>query len=81
MAEFFKTSTIWVVNFRYGGRQRRWLKAFGANDGVRREVAATWRELCSKRVQLVEVRKVTKEESLQYLRGEEPNNFNCRTGR
>ena len=81
MAEFFKTSTIWVVDFRYDGRPRRWLKAFRANDDVRREVANILRDLYGKRVQLVEVRKATEEESLQFLRGEEPKNVYCPTGR
>ena len=81
MAEFFKTSTIWVVDFRYDGRPRRWLKAFSANDDVRREVATTLRDLYGKRVQLMEVRMATEEESLQFLRGEEPKNVYCPTGR
>ena len=81
MAEFFKTSTIWVVDFRYDGRPRRWLKVFGANIDVRREMATTLYDLYGKRMQLVEVRKATDEESLQYLRGEEPKNVYCPTGR
>ena len=81
MTEFFKTSTIWVVDFRYDGRPRRWLKAFGANVDVQREVATTLRDLYGKRVQLVEVRRATEEESLQFLRGEEPKNVYCPTGR
>lgn len=81
MAEFFKTSTIWVIDFRYDGKARRWFKAFGANDDVPREMATTLRDLYGKRMQLVEVRKATEEESLQYLRGEEPKNLYCPTGR
>ena len=81
MADFFKTSTIWVVDFRYDGRPRRWLKAFGANDDVQREMATSLHDLYGTRVQLVEVRRATEEESLQYLRGEEPKNVYCPTGR
>ena len=80
MAEFFKTSTIWVVDFRYDGRARRWFKAFSANDDVLREMANALHDLYGKRAQLVEVRKATEEESLQYLRGEEPKNAYCPTG-
>ena len=81
MGEFFKTSTLWVVDFRYDGRPRRWFKASGANDDVPRKMATTLRDLYGKRMQLVEVRKATEEESLQYLRGEEPKKVYCPTGR
>ncbi len=81
MADFFKTSTIWVVDFRYDGRPRRWLKAFRANHDVPREMAASLRELYGAHVQLVDVRKATDEENRQYLRGEEPKNVYCPTGR
>ena len=74
MAELFKTSTIWLVDFRYDGRARRRLKAFGANVDGRREVAITLHDLYGKHLQMVEARKATEEEVLQYLRGEEPKN-------
>ena len=80
MAEFFKTSTIWVVDFRYEGRARRWFAAFGPHDDVRRSMTTTLGELYGKRAQLVEVRKATDEEELQYLRGEEPKNVYCPSG-
>ena len=69
-----------MVDFRYDGRARRWFKAFSANDDVLREMANALRDLYGKRAQLVEVRKATEEESLQYLRGEEPKNVYCPTG-
>jgi queuine/archaeosine tRNA-ribosyltransferase len=81
MTEFFRTSTIWVVDFHYEGKARRWLKAFSANDDVRREMESSLHNLYGKHAQLVEVRKATEEESLQYLRGEEPKNTYCPTGR
>ena len=81
MAEFFKSSTIWVVDFRYDGMKRRWFKAFSGNDDVRREMATRLNDLYGTHVQLVEVRKATEEESQQYLRGEEPKNAFCPTGR
>ena len=77
MAEFFKTSTIWVVDFRYRGKLRRWFKAFGPNDDVRSLITTTLHELHGRRAQLVEVRKASDEEELQYLRGEEPKNAYC----
>ena len=77
MAEFFKTSTIWVVDYRYRGKLRRWFKAFGPSDDVRSLITATLHELHGQRAQLVEVRKASDEEELQYLRGEEPKNAYC----
>jgi transposase len=81
MAEFFKTSTIWVIDFRYDGRARRWFKAFGPNAHVQEQMAAELLQLYGNRSQLVEVRKATEEEESQYLRGEEPKNLLCPTGR
>jgi hypothetical protein len=81
MADFFKTSTVWVVDFRYDGRPRRWFKAFSASADVRQETATSLHDLYGTRARLVEVRKATEEESLQYLRGEEPKNTYCPTGR
>ena len=80
MAEFFKTSTTWVVDFRYEGRARRWFAAFGPDDDVRRSMTATLADLYGNRAQLVDVREATDEEELQYLRGEEPKNVYCPTG-
>lgn len=81
MAEFFKTSTFWVIDFRYEGRPRRWFRAFSPNEDVPRRMADLLREIYGSRAQLVEVRKATDEEELQYLRGEEPRSVFCPTGR
>jgi hypothetical protein len=81
MSEFFKTSAIWVVDFRYDGHPRRWFKAFAPQDNPQEKIAAILSDLYGKRAQLVEARKATEEEELQYLRGEEPKNSYCPTGR
>ena len=81
MAEFFKTSTIWVVDFRYEGRPRRWFKSFGPADDVHEQMTILLHDLFGKRAQLVEARKATADEELQYLRGDEPKNVLCPTGR
>ncbi|HEY8708359.1 MAG TPA: hypothetical protein VIM34_10205 [Burkholderiaceae bacterium] len=80
MAEFFKTSTIWVIDFRYEGRARRWFRAFDQKDDVPQLMRDLLRDLYGERAQLVEARKATEEEELQYLRGEEPRNVYCPTG-
>ena len=81
MSEFFKTSTTWVVDFRYEGRARRWFKAFGPGDDVSKEMTHLLQALYGERAQLSEVRKATEDEETQYLRGEEPKNILCPTGR
>lgn len=81
MAEFFKTSTIWVVDFLYDGRARRWTRAFGPNDDVHRLMTGQLHDLYGQRARLVDLRKATEEEELQYLHGEEPGNPICPTGR
>jgi hypothetical protein len=81
VAEFFKTSAIWVVDFRYDGRARRWFKAFGPNDDARQKVAANLRDLYGDHAQLVDVRMATDAEETAHLRGEEPKNAMCPTGR
>lgn len=81
MSEFFKTSTTWVVDFRYEGRPRRWFKAFGPGADVNREMTRLLQALYGERAQLVEVRTATDDEETQYLRGEEPKNVLCPTGR
>lgn len=81
MAEFFKTSTIWIVDFLYDGRARRWFKAFGPNDDVRQLVTSNLHDLYGKRARLVDLRHATTEEELQYLHGDEPRNVICPTGR
>lgn len=81
MSEFFRTSIIWVVDFHYDGRPRRWFKALGPQDAPLQKMTATLQDLYGKRAKLVEVRRATEEEELQYLRGEEPKNSYCPTGR
>ena len=81
MSEFFKTSTTWVVDFRYEGRPRRWFKAFGPGDDVNKEMTSLLHALYGKRAKLVDVRRATQDEETQYLRGAEPKRVLCPTGR
>ena len=81
MSEFFKTSTTWVVDFRYDGRPRRWIKAFGPDADVNNEMTSLLQALYGARAKLVEVRRATEDEETQYLRGTEPKNVMCPTGR
>jgi hypothetical protein len=80
-SEFFRTSTTWVVDFRYDGRARRWFVAFGPKVDVEVEMAERLQVLYGDRARLVEVRRATDDEETSYLRGTEPKNVMCPTGR
>ena len=77
MAEFFRTSATWVVDFHYDGKARRWFKIFRPGVDVREAVEAELRALYEDRARLAGVRPATSEEELSYLRGEEPRNAYC----
>jgi len=79
--EVFRSSTIWVVDFRYQGRARRWFRAFGSRDDVAALMTKELHALYGSRARLIEVRPATEEEEGEYLRGEEPKNVYCPTGR
>ena len=81
MSEFFKTSTIWVVDFRYEGRPRRWFKSFRPDADVHRQMTILLRDMYGERAHLIAVRQATMDEEAQYLSGEEPKNVLCPTGR
>ncbi|MDP1900650.1 MAG: hypothetical protein Q8K96_09385 [Rubrivivax sp.] len=81
MAEFFRASTVWVIDFRYEGRPRRWFKVFDAQADAQAQASSLLHDLYEGRAQLVAVRQATDVEELQYLRGEEPKNLLCPTGR
>jgi hypothetical protein len=81
MAQFFKTSTYWVIDYRYEGRPRRWFKAFGPGVDVAAVVGATLNDWYGSKAQLVAVRPATDDEELAYLRGDEPKNSYCPTDR
>jgi hypothetical protein len=81
MSEFYKNSTLWVVDYRYQGRPRRSFRSFGPEVEVADLMRAELRELFGNKARLVGVRQATVEEEGQYLRGEEPKNVFCPTGR
>lgn len=80
-SEFFKTSTTWVVDFHYDGHPRRWFKAFSADEDVKFQMTRLLQDLYGGQARLVEVRRATEEEETDYLRGTEPKNVVCPTGR
>lgn len=81
MIELFKASTVWVVDFRYDGRPRRWIKAYRAGADARQLALAELADLYAAHAELVAVRPATDEEETRYLHGDEPRNALCPTGR
>ena len=81
MATFFRSSLLWVLDFTYEGRPRRWLKALPeAQDGPS-VLTAQLLDLYGDRAQVVAIRPATADEETQYIHGTEPRNVFCPTGR
>ncbi|WP_341892226.1 hypothetical protein [Variovorax sp. YR752] len=81
MIQLFRTSAVWVVDYRHEGRPRRWFKAYPSQADARELAQAELADLFGRQAQLVSVRPATDEEERQYLHGEEPRNALCPTGR
>lgn len=81
MAPFYKTSTVWVLDFTYDGRARRWVKAVPDGTDPRAGFEAQIRDWYGKRARVVDVRPATADEETQYIRGSLPKNLICPTGR
>jgi hypothetical protein len=81
MIQLYRRSTVWVVDYRYEGRPRRWFKAYPEGSDARRLAEAELADLYARQAQVVDVRAATEEEERQYLHGEEPRNACCPTGR
>ncbi len=81
MAQFFRSSTVWVVDYVYDGRPRRWFKALPRQADARAEMAAHLADLYGGHARLLAVREATPEEETQYIRGDLPKNVFCPTGR
>lgn len=77
---FYRSSKVWVVDFLYEGRPRRWFKILGAEVDAAELMQRTLQDWYGDRARLVAVREATEEEERQYLRGEEPRNAYCPTG-
>jgi hypothetical protein len=81
MAQFFRTSQVWVVDFTYDGHPRRWLKALPQSTDAQAWLEAQLRDLYGRRARVVAVRLATPDEEMQYIRGDLPRNVMCPTGR
>lgn len=77
---FYRQSKVWVVDYLYEGRPRRWFKVLSAELDPAELMQRTLQDWYGDRARLVAVREATDEEERQYLRGEEPRNVYCPTG-
>ena len=77
----FRSSQVWVVDFTYEGRSRRWFHALPQGTDPAAAMRAVLQDLYGRHAQLVEVRPATPEEELDYGRGNLPKNALCPTGR
>jgi hypothetical protein len=80
MATFYKTSRVWVLEFTYDGRPRRWFRPLPAHEDGAAFLAAQLRDLYGGRATFVEARPATADEETQYIRGELPVNVFCPSG-
>jgi hypothetical protein len=81
VAQFFKTSRVWVVDFTYDGHPRRWLKALPDATDAAAEMKTLLQDLYGGRSRIIDVRAATPDEETQYIRGDLPKNILCPTGR
>jgi hypothetical protein len=81
MALFFKRSQTWVIDYRYEGRPRRWIKVWPAGTDAAARARQELGELFEGRAWLEQVRPASAEEEARYLAGEDPANPLCPSGR
>ena len=81
MAELFKRTQVWVVDYRYQGRPRTWFKPLPQGTDAAQAMAALLLDWYGDKAILVSVRPATQQEELQYIRGDTPKNRLCPTGR
>lgn len=78
---FFRSSEVWVVEFTYEGRPRRWFKALPQGTDVPAAMRELLEELYGRHARLGEVRPATPQEELDYVHGRLPQNVLCPSGR
>lgn len=81
MATFFKSSQVWVIDFFYDGRERRWLKALPAGSDGAAQAARILEDLYGPRARLLLARPANAQEDEDYLHGRLPRNAYCPSGK
>jgi len=80
MADFYRTSATWVVDYRYDGRRRTKYEVIRNELDARSFVLAKLLDLYGTRAQLESLRPATEDEERAFLRGDEPKNVFCPIG-
>jgi len=81
MAPYYKSSRLWVVDYLYDGSSRHWLEALPEEVDGTEVLTARLHDLYGKRCRVTRIRPATDAEESDYLRGVEPKNMYCPTGR
>ncbi len=81
MVTLYRRTQIWVVDFTYEGRARRWFKPLPQGTDAAAAMRELLRDLYGEPARLVAVRPATEQEELDYVRGNVPRNMLCPTGR
>ncbi len=81
MATFFKSSRLWVLEFTYDGRARRWIRPLPEGEDGPAVLRAQIADLYGKHGRVTLVRPATTDEETQYIEGTVPVNILCPTGR
>lgn len=81
VATFFKTSRLWVVDYTWKGRPRRLFKGLPEGADGPTLLAAELTDVHGPLARLVEIRPASPQEETDYLRGKQPANILCPTGR
>lgn len=81
MATFFRSSQVWVIDYRYQGRERQWFKALPMGTDAGRWASDLLKDLYGGRATLEGVRPATPAEDADYLHGNLPRNAYCPSGK
>ncbi len=81
MATFFRSSQVWVIDYRYQGRERRWFKALPTGADAERWACDLLQDLYEGRATLEGVRPATPQEDADYLHDNLPRNAYCPSGK
>lgn len=81
MAPFFKNRRLWVVEYYWRGRPRRWYKALPEGADGQSLLAAELADVHGPQARVASIRLATAPEETDYLRGTAPRNILCPTGR
>lgn len=81
MSIFFRSSTLWVVDYCYEGRARRWWRVYAQGVDPEPELRGELSELYGERARLLSARPANAGEHAAYGWAETEPNVYCPTAR